>query len=87
MIYEDGVVDFVIFVHEEKVMNLSAQIDSLLKSCTQEEKKALDAFHRIFRVIFRTTAWIMKHNQDIRNFTELILSNTFYRGKDKILKQ
>ena len=48
MIYEDGVVDFVIFVHEEKVMNLSAQIDALLKSCSQEEKKALAAFDPAF---------------------------------------
>ena len=41
------------------------------------------SFQKVFHVIIRTVAWIMRFNSDIRNFVQLSLQNTFYREKEK----
>ena len=48
-----------------------------------QEEFVVESFRKVFHVIIRTVAWIMRFNSDIRNFVQLTLSNTFYRNKEK----
>jgi len=48
-----------------------------------QEEVVVESFRKVFHVIIRTVAWIMRFNSDIRNFVQLTLSNTFYRTKEK----
>ena len=85
VIYQDNEVDFVIFVHEEKLTPLTDYFNSLLlnKIKKSQEEVVVESFRKVFHVIIRTVAWIMRFNSDIRNFVQLTLSNTFYRNKEK----